>query len=240
MAIRILLVLLLFFACTSLSYAQNSGHKKNQRPVSALPVNSAVLPAGPPVYFYTFENPKFILSNIRIEHDENGIGRIIFRKKDFEDEFSNELRLSATSVAIIKSYWGNLDFLNSDAAYQSNRDFSHLGTMGLRMVRDKKERQAEFNWTENSDIKALTDEYKKIGYQYVWIFDMEVAMRNQPLETPRIMKRIDSYLRRGEISDPSELLPYLRKLGNDERLPLIARNHAIRLADSIEVKLAKK
>ncbi|HYJ92753.1 MAG TPA: hypothetical protein VEV84_15690, partial [Pyrinomonadaceae bacterium] len=57
---------------------------------------------------------------------------------------------------------------------------------------------------------------------------------NQPLNAPSLMDELDSYLRRNEISDPKQLLPLLKELSNDERIPLIARNHASKLAEKID------
>ena len=104
------------------------------------------------------------------------------------------------------------------------------------MRKDGKERIAAFNWTSNEDAKFLMDEYRKISNQYLWIFDMTVARQNQPLETPRIMKTMDGYVRRNELSDPPQMIPFLRDLSNDERVPLIARNDAARLIKEIEKK----
>lgn len=238
MAIRVLLAVL-FFACASTAYTQNTEQKKNQRPATKSADRESSPPAAPPVYFYTFEKPEFIVSHVRIEHDENGVGRIYFRERGLEEEISRPVKLSELSTENLAQYWKKLGFLDSVEDYQSHRDYRHLGTMKLKMVLDGKEREAEFNWTENSDAAALTNEYKKIGYQYVWMFNLETAIRNQPLETPKLMKQVDYYLRRGEISDPMEIMPFLKKLGDDERLPLIARNHAKRLADAIEEKTGK-
>lgn len=63
---------------------------------------------------------------------------------------------------------------------------------------------------------------------------MVVTRENQPLEAPRMIDALDSYLRRGEISDPPHLLPFIKEISEDERLPLIARNHAARLLKQIE------
>ena len=72
-----------------------------------------------------------------------------------------------------------------------------------RRSTDGKERTAAFNWTTNADAKAIADEYRKLANQYIWMFDITVARQNQPLETPRIMKALDSYIRRDAISDPA-------------------------------------
>ena len=78
------------------------------------------------------------------------------------------------------------------------------------------------------------DEYRKIANQYVWQFDMSVSRENQPLDSPSLMDTLDSYLRRSEISDPRQMLPLLKEISNDERIPLIARNHAAKLVEKIE------
>ena len=101
---------------------------------------------------------------------------------------------------------------------------------------DGKERTAEFNWTTNEKARALTGEYRKIANQYIWMFDITVARQNQPLETPRIIKALDGYLKRGEISDPPQMVPFLKDLSNDERVPLITRNNAAKLVQEIEKK----
>jgi len=68
----------------------------------------------------------------------------------------------------------------------------------------------------------------------VWQFDMSISRENQPLNAPSLMDELDSYFRRGEISDPPQMVPLLKELSNDERIPLIARNHAMRLVEKIE------
>jgi hypothetical protein len=88
--------------------------------------------------------------------------------------------------------------------------------------KDGRERRAEFNWTENKNAKTLADEYRRIGQQFVWMFDIGVARQNQPLESPGLMDALDSLLRRNEIADAAQMLPFLKELSEDERLPLIA------------------
>ena len=234
MSVRLVVLLIAFSSAVSI-FAQKP-EKRNSRPTEHNKNSEVSLKAGPPVYFYQFEKEEFHISRVWIEHDENGLGKIRFKKKDLEEEFVKTLRLSQATLELLTNHWNNLDFINSSSNYQSKNEYPHLGTMRLSMSRDGRERTAEFNWTTDTDARALTEEYKKLGYQYVWMFDIDVARRNQPLESPRIMQELDKYLRRGSISDPVHMLPYLRELGDDERMPLIARNHAKRLAESIRKK----
>jgi hypothetical protein len=144
------------------------------------------------------------------------------------------VNLSEVTLAKIKSAMAALNFLNSTENYQTVRDYSNLGNSVITYRKDGRERTVKYNWTENKDAKALMDEYRKIANQYVWQFDMAVSRENQPLDSPSLMDVLDAYMRRGEISDPRQMLPLLKEISNDERLPLIARNHAAKLAEKIE------
>jgi len=210
----------------------NRNSSPNSRPVSANEVK--------PVYFYEFSQPNFVISQIFIEHDENGKGKITFLKKDFSEAVSDPIQLSPTALERIKAVWQVLNFLDSTENYQYEKDYSHLGNMKFTLRKDGRERTAKFNYTVNKDAKILADEYRKIGQQYVWVFDINVARENQPLEAPRLLDALDSLVKRDEISDAPQMIPFLRELSNDERLPLIARNHATRLIKMIEKKKEEK
>ncbi len=203
--------------------------KTNARPTNAAPENKSV-------YFYEFDQPKFTVSKIYIEHDENGKGKITFTKKDFNEDISDPLQLSETALERVKGVWSALDFLDSADNYQYEKDYSHLGTMTFTMKKNGKSREAKFNWTENKDAKNLADEYRRIGQQFIWIFDINVARENQPLEAPRLLDSLDSMIKRNEISDAEQMISLLNELNNDERIPLIARNHAAKLVKQIEKK----
>lgn len=191
---------------------------------------------GKSVYFYQFEQPKFIVSKLNIEHDENGKGKITILKKDFSEPETDPVQLSTATLERVKNAWNALNFLDSTTDYQYEKDYSHLGTMTFTMKKDGRNREAKFNWTENKDAKMLADEYRKIGQQFVWIFDINVARENQPLEAPSLLDSLDSLIRRNEISDAEQMIPLLNELSNDERIPLIARNHAAKLVKQIEKK----
>lgn len=212
--------------------------KKNTRPdVDPAGVPGVPVSAYEPVYSYEFSKPDFVIARILIEHDEQGVGRIVFMKKDFEEEITEPLSLSAQTLEKVRTLWQETGFLETDEKFQSpERDYAHLGTVRLRMKREGLEKTQELNWTEMSKVRELIDEYRRIGNQFVWMFDMNVSRQNQPLESTRIMQRFDSYLRRGEIADPKQTLPFLKGIAEDERFPLITRNHAQRLIKKIEKK----
>ena len=187
-----------------------------------------------PNHFYEFTQPAFVISKILIEHDENGSGKISFIKKGNEELISDPIQVSAEALERINAAFTALNFVNSTENYQYEKDFSHLGVMKFRLKDKGKDRTAIFNWTQNKDAKTLADEYRKIGNQFIWMFDISVARENQPLEAPKLLDSLDSMIRRNDISDPKQMLPFLQKMTNDERYPLIARNHAEKLVKQIE------
>jgi hypothetical protein len=185
-------------------------------------------------YRYEFSQPDFVVSHIVIEHSADGRGTITFDRKDYEEEITDPLVLSPITVKAIDEALAELNFLNSREEYQYSKDYSHMGQMQFTLTDGERSRTVKYNWTDNKGAKALGDEYRKVANQYIWMFDINLARENQPLESPRVVSRLDSFLRRGEISDPPNMLPFLRSLTTDERMPLMARNHIIRLIEKIE------
>lgn len=218
---------------TSSSSAQDNKNTKVNRRQPASPKVEPVLDTVP-THFYDFSQPNFTVSRIKIEHDDNGKGRIQFARKGYDDMITDPVQLSPATLDRISSSLKALNFIDSNESYQFEKDYSHLGNIEITVKSGARQRTAKFNWTENLDARALSDEYRKIGNQYIWMFDISVARENQPLETPRLVDGLDSLMRRKEISDPEQMAPFLRGLADDERLPLIARNHLTKLIKQIE------
>ena len=207
-----------------------SGVKRNIRDAAGVKVNAA----NDPVYFYEFTRPGFSYSRIVIEHDEAGKGKISFSKDGSEEMITDPVNMSAATIAKIDENLSGLSFLESTENYQYSRDYSHMGNTQITVKKNGRERTVKYNWTDNKNAKFLMDEYRRIANEYTWRFEISVARENQQLQTPAIMDALDSYLRRNEISDPVHMLPFLTGLTTDERLPLIARNHAVKIVKQIE------
>jgi hypothetical protein len=224
--------------CAGAQQQQGSGAaKQNTREPAAkdaqtTPIKNA--PIDDVSYSYEFEKSDFLIRRIHIKHDSNGRGEISFERQGDTEPIVEPLELSESSRTRINALWEALYFLDSNASYQSDKQFPHLGTMRLRMTRGTRARVAEFNWTSNPNAKALTDEYRRTANQAIFVFDITVARQNQPLDSPKILDRLDAYLKRNELTDPQQLIPLLRDLNTDERLPLMARNHAARILKKLE------
>jgi hypothetical protein len=212
--------------------------KKNERPGNGSPATQSTSRANAaptvPVYFYEFTHPYYLVRKLVIEHDEGGRGNISFLKSGYNEPITDPLQISAPAMERIRSAFTALKFLDSNENYQSTKDYAHLGVMKISMKKEGRERKTEFNWTENSEAKAITEEYRKLGNQYIWMFEIGLARENQPLQAPGLMDELDSLVRRNELSDPQQLLPFIAKLSEDERIPLIARNHASKIIKMIE------
>jgi hypothetical protein len=185
-------------------------------------------------FAYEFKQPDFYISHITVEHDAQGRGTVSFERKGLEEPIVEPLALSEAASARIAALWEALRFLDSDTDYQSEKQFPHMGTMLLRMTRAGRTREAVFNWTHDASAVALTSEYKRAADQAIMIFDINLARENQPLNAPKLMDQLDTMLKRNGLSDPQQLVPLLREVQTDERLPLIARNHAGRILKKIE------
>ena len=144
------------------------------------------------------------------------------------------IELSTNALGRIFGLWLDLRFLDSNENYQSAKNFAHLGADSLHWNDGKRERTAEFNWSDNKDARKLANEYRHVADQAIFLFDMKVARENQPLNTTTLMNQLESLLNRGELSDHYQLVPLLNDLKTDERIPLIARNHADRILKKIE------
>ena len=98
----------------------------------------------------------------------------------------------------------------------------------------QQKRVTEFNWTNNANASTLVNEYRKAADQAILIFYISVASENQPLNAPKLMEAMESLLKRDALSDPRQLVKLLQDLSTDEHIPLIARNHALRLIKKIQ------
>ncbi len=217
--------------------AQDQGVKHNSRPPQVAPSGANGETKTEAIkYSYEFSQPKFYVKHIVLEHDANGRGTVTFERLNEDTPVVEPLQLSSEALARITSSWQALQFLESDADYQASKQFPHLGTMRIGMQRGDRKRVAEFNWTNNSDASTLVNEYRKAADQAILIFDISIARQNQPLGVPKLMEAMESLLKRDSLSDPKQLLKLLQDLSTDEHIPLMARNHALRLIKSIQKK----
>lgn len=229
------------FGVASLEASQsktNARRPEDQPTVSASPSPVAREENKKPLdsarYTYEFKQPDFVVSHIVINHDASGKGSIKFERRLTSSVIEEPIELSPAALERILSAWTALNFLESTENYQSERQYAHLGTMRLGMERESRKRSVEFNWSKNKIAFDLANEYRRVADQAVLVFDISVARESQRLNTPKLMEEFELQLKRNGLSDPQQLIPLLKDISTDEHLPLIARNHALRLIKKIE------
>ena len=234
-----LILAALFILSAAICHAQNQPQtKRNDRPpepgATPQPRPENKKPPDPTRYSWEFTKAEFLVSRIVIEHDASGRGKITFEHRGETTPIVEPIELSISALGRVLGLWSDLRFLDSNENYQAAKNFAHLGTYRLRMDDGQHKRTAEFNWSDNKQAWTLTNEYRRVSNQAILVFDLKLAREMQPLNAPGLMIEMEGDLTRGDLSDPYQLVPFLKDLRTDERIPLIARNHADRLLKKIE------
>jgi len=229
----------LLLLCVAIPAAAQGAGKRNDRPQetsSPAPQRAEEnkKPADPTRYSYEFTQPEFVIRHIVIEHDASGHGKVTFERHGEETPIVEPVELSASAWGRISGFWSDLKFLDSNENYQSPKNFAHLGTYRIGMDDGKRQRTAEFNWSNNKSAWALANEYRRVADQAILIFNLNLAREMQPLNAPQLLNEMEILLTRNGLSDPQQLIPLLTELRTDEHIPLIARNHADRILKKIQ------
>ncbi|HZT59788.1 MAG TPA: hypothetical protein VFA21_14350 [Pyrinomonadaceae bacterium] len=185
-------------------------------------------------YVYEFSQPDFYVYFIHVEHDDGGHGTIRFERRSDTEQITDPIEISPAALERIRARWAALNFLDSTENYQGPRTYPSQGKTKLTLRRGGRERTAEFNYSQNADAQGLADEYRRVADQAVLVFDVNVALEAQPLDTPRLIERIESLIDTNSLSDKQQIIPLLRSLSEDERVPLVGRNHALRILKKLD------
>jgi hypothetical protein len=185
-------------------------------------------------YAYEFKQPDFFVYFVRIEHDDAGRGRMLFERRSDTEQTAEPFEFSPAALARVRARWGALQFLEAQANYQGERTYPSMGQTRLWVRRGGQERATEFNYSQNADAQGLAEEYRRATEQVLFVFDINVALESQPLDTPKLLGRLESLIARNYLSDPQQLVPLLRQLTGDERVPLVGRNQAARILKKLE------
>jgi hypothetical protein len=185
-------------------------------------------------YVYEFRQPDFFVYFIHIEHDDSGRGLIRFERRSDTEQITDPFELSPAALERIRARLAALNFLDSTDNYQGERNYPSQGKTRFTLRQAGRERTAEFNYSKNADAQGLAEEYRRASEQALFVFDIKIALESQPLETPKLINRLESLLNRDYLSDKQQLAPLLRELSVDERVPLVGRNQAARLLKKLD------
>ncbi len=185
-------------------------------------------------YTYEFRHPDFLVYFIHIEHDDSGRGLIRFERRMDTEQLTEPFELSPAALARIRARWEALGYLEAQANYQGERTYPSQGQTRLTVRRGGRERTTEFNYSQNADAQGLAQEYRRASEQALFVFEVRVALESQPLETPKLINRLGELIERDYLSDRQQLVPLVRELSEDERVPLVGRNQAARILKKLE------
>jgi hypothetical protein len=185
-------------------------------------------------FAYQFENTRFYIPLIKIDLRPNGEGVLKFKRGESDELIDLKFKLFPETMARIRQLYETTNFLSSTENYQDKKDHSNLGWVTLLMSAGDRNREARFNYTPNTDINELADIFRAIATQHMDMFDIENAQQFQPLDVPKQLEILENDLRLVRIAEPKQLLPKLREIANGDQAPIIARNQAKRLIESIE------
>jgi hypothetical protein len=185
-------------------------------------------------YTYEFSQPDFFVYFVHIEHDDKGKGTIRFERRSDTEQITDPIQLSPAALERIRAHFDALKFLDSSDNYQGEKTYPSQGKTKLTLRQSGRERTTEFNYSQNAEAQGIADEYRRVSEQALFVFDVSVALENQPLETPKLINRLESLIERNYISDTQQLIPLIRELSEDERVPLVGRNQAARLLKKLD------
>ena len=185
-------------------------------------------------FSYKFENKRFYIPLIEIDLAANGSGELRFMRGESDEIIDRKIKLLPVTVARIRELYERTHFLTSDKNYQDEKDFSHLGWMSLSMRRGERERKVRFNYTLNLEIRELAEIFRSVATQEMHLFDIETSQQYQPLDLPRLLDALESDLKSQRVAEPEQMLTALYEIAGNDTQPLIARNHAVRIADNIK------
>jgi hypothetical protein len=204
-------------------------------PAGQKPQSLSGAPASGEMSFsYKFENPRFDIRNIEIDLNAAGAGELRFTRGTSDEVLDCKVKLLPATIASIRDLFEVSGFLTSDADYQDKKDRSHMGWVTLGVKQGALERQTRFNFTTNPQMKVLQDIFRGIATQEITLFDIDNAERYQPLDLPKQLETLESYLRLEWIAEPERVLAALNEIAGGDTHPLIARNHAKRIIDAIK------
>jgi hypothetical protein len=185
-------------------------------------------------FTYEFSQPDFFVYFVHIEHDEKGKGTIRFERRSDTEQITDPVQISPAALERIRAHFDALRFLDSTDNYQGEKTYPSQGKTKLTLKQAGRERTTEFNYSQNPEAQGLADEYRRVTEQALFVFDVNVALENQPLEMPKIINRLESLIDRKYLSDTQQLLPLIRELTEDERVPLVGRNQAARILKKLD------
>ena len=181
---------------------------------------------------YRFENDRFLIPRIRLEITPVG-GRLVFSRRGLSEPVTRDVPVAEATTVRLRERIERLGFLKSTEVYQTKEDHSNLGITTIGIRSGGYDRDVSFNYTANRDMAEVASLLRGIANREILRFDIETAIRFQPLEIPNLIESLTRELNLGRVTDAELLMPLLDEIADDPTLPLIGRNQARKLLEKI-------
>jgi hypothetical protein len=185
-------------------------------------------------FSYKYDGQRFYIPLIEIDIGANGTGELRFKRGESDEILDCKIKLLPATTSRINKLFEATSFLTSAKEYQDEKDFSNLGWITIGEKHGARERKARFNYTKVAEIRELAEIFRGIATQEMSLFDIDNAARYQPLDLPKQLELLENDLRLERIAEPERLLGALNEIAGDDSLPLIGRNQARRIVESIK------
>jgi ribosomal protein S6 len=164
--------------------------------------------------------------------DARGAGTYDGRKLD-DPPAPRSLQLSADTTARIFSLAESLKYFHS-LQLDSHHKVANMGLKTLTYEAGKQVNQVQYNYTEVSAARQLTDIFEKIGNVEEHIARLEYAMKYDHLSLPGDLRQIQIDMADHNLVEAPLLLPALEKIASNPRFLHLAQARAQDLIGRIQ------
>jgi len=176
-------------------------------------------------FTYCRHNASGSFESLCIQLDPGGAGETRFKRED-GDDIRLGLTLTQSSKEQFLSVLSGTKYLENSKNYESKRKVADLGLKHLILESASGRREAEFNYSDMKEVNALVTFFEGLLTQEVLVFDLEWAVKFDPLGIPDRLDQIDRVMKSSRIMDTKNLTEVLDIIDRDEHIVNYARSHA--------------
>ena len=169
----------------------------------------------------------------RIEIRGDGKAKYEF-KQDEGATIEVDFQLKFHTVGSLLEMFTQADFLNEAKDFVSLRQVADTGTRTIRLESGSRIREVVFMHTEDKTLREIADFFDQLSRQERSLFEMNLALKHDPLGVPKQLELLEQNLRRKKLIDPERFILVLKKILADSSLMNLARKQARRLLSEID------
>ena len=169
----------------------------------------------------------------RIEISGDGKAKYKF-KQDEGATIEVDFQLKFHAVGSLLEMFTQADFLNETKDFVSLRQVADTGTRTIRLESGLRIREIVFMHTEDKTLREIAVFFDQLSRQERSLFEMNLALKHDPLGVPKQLELLEQNLRRKKLIDPERFILVLKKILADSSLMNLARKQARRLLSEID------